>query len=73
MTNEDNSPLSNIILMDYIGNLCGININEPDVIRGINLFLNDIGARIKDTWHLKIFGNLTQFINNKYLRIFSKF
>ena len=73
MTNEDNNPLSNIILMDYIGNLCGININEPDVIRGINLFLNDIGARVKDTWHLKIFGNLTQFINNKYLRIFSKF
>lgn len=74
MTDTDHNPVRNIILMDYIGNLCGININEPDIIRGINLFMNqNIVGRIKDTWHLKIFGNLTQWVNNKYMQIFGKF
>lgn len=74
MTDSDNNPTRNIILMDYIGNLCGININESDIIREVLLYVNqNIVGTIKDTWHLKIFGNLTQFVNNKYMQIFGKF
>lgn len=30
--------LQNVAEMDYVANLCGININEPDVFRMVNLF-----------------------------------
>lgn len=63
----------NIILMDYIGNLCGININEPDIVRGLNLFLSEAAGAITDTWHLKIFGSIEQYVNNKFMSIFGKF
>lgn len=77
MTNMDglkHNTMNNIILMDYIGNLCGININEVDVYRGIDLFLmQNVKNRITDTWHMKIFGGIDQWINNKYQEIFGKF
>lgn len=77
MTNMDHfthHTMSNIILMDYIGNLCGININEVDVYRGIDLFMiQNFKNRVADTWHLNIFGKLEQWVNNKYQSIFGRF
>lgn len=77
MTNMDNiqyNTMNNIILLDYIGNLCGININEVDVIRSIDIFLTqNIKNRITDTWHMNIVGATEQFINNKIQSIFGKF
>ena len=66
--------MNNIILMDYIGNLCGININEPDIYRGIDLFFTqNIKNRITDTWHLKIWKGLDNWVTNKWQSIFGKF
>lgn len=77
MTNMDgliHNTMSNIILMDYIANLCGVNINEVDVYRGIDLFLiQNVKNRITDTWHMKIYGNLDQWVTNKWQQIFGKF
>lgn len=77
MTNMDgliHNTMSNIILMDYIGNLCGININEVDVYRAVDMFLTmNIQNRAKDTWRMKIIGNLEQWVNKKYLDIFGRF
>lgn len=77
MTNMDGMKykmMNNIILLDYIGNLCGININETDVIRGIDMyFTQNIKNRITDTWHLKIWGALDQWVTNRWASIFSKF
>lgn len=66
--------LNNIILMDYIANLCGVNINEMDINRAIDLyFTQNIKNRITDTWHLKIWGSLDQYVTNRWQKIFSKF
>ena len=77
MSNMDqltNNTMTNIILMDYISNLCGVNINEVDVYRGIEMFfMNNVLNRVTDTWHLKIYGRLDQWITNKYQAIFGRF
>ena len=74
MDSMKNNMLKNIILMDYIANMCGVNINEVDVYRGIELyFTQNIENRVKDTWRMKIWGNLDQWVSNKYQNIFGKF
>ena len=30
--------VNNISLMDYIANTCGVNINEPDLVRTLNVY-----------------------------------
>lgn len=63
--------MNNIILMDYIANSCGVNINEPDIMRSIDMFFTqNIINRVSDTVHLDIFGNLDQWVTNKWLNIF---
>ena len=77
MTNMDNMKhdmMDNIILMDYISNMCGVNINEVDIIRAIDLFLIQKGAnRIADTWRLRIFGSVDQWVTNKWQNLFGRF
>ena len=74
MKSMKSNMMNNIILMDYISNLCGVNINEMDVIRGIDLFLTqNIKNRITDIWHMKIHVGLDQYITNKVQSIFGKF
>ena len=31
--------MQNIAEMDYLANTCGVNINEPDVLRMVNMFV----------------------------------
>ena len=63
--------MNNIILMDYIANSCGVNINEPDIMRSIDMFFTqNIINRVSDTVHLDIFGTLDQWVTNKWLNIF---
>lgn len=74
MNNMRHNTMNNIILMDYIANLCGVNINEPDVLRGIDLFfIQNIKNRITDTWHMKVVAKLQQYISNKVQQVFGKF
>lgn len=74
MNQAKHNMLNNIILMDYIGNLVGVNINEVDVYRGIDLyFTQNIRNRVSDTWHLKIWGSLDQYVSNKWKNLFGKF
>ncbi|MGL5752469.1 MAG: hypothetical protein ACRCXT_18180 [Paraclostridium sp.] len=32
--------LNNTVLLDYIANMCGININKPDILRTVDLYYN---------------------------------
>ena len=77
MSNMDqltHNTMTNIILMDYISNLCGVNINEVDVYRGIEMFfMNNVVNRVTDTWHMKIYGRLDQWVTNKWQAIFGRF
>lgn len=49
LTNFKYDTMSNTALMDYIANLCGINIYKPEAIRAIEMFfMNDVANRIAD-------------------------
>lgn len=74
MDNMKNNMLNNIILLDYISNLCGVNINEVDIDRAIDLFLtNNIVNRVRDAWHLKLWGRLENWVSNKWQNVFGRF
>ena len=70
----DMSIMSNITELDYIANMCGININEPDVRRTVEMYLSlGFVSNIKDRVQLGIWGGLTQWANQKFQKIFGKF
>ena len=47
--------VNNIGLMDYIANMCGININEPDFTRSVEIYCMLKGYKLThiatDIWH----------------------
>lgn len=42
------SLLQNTLMLDYIANTCGVNINEPDLERSIKLYYYTLKNRVKD-------------------------
>lgn len=71
---KDTTILSNISELDYIGNMCGININEPDVRRTVEMFITlGFTSTIKDKIQLDIFGKMVQWANQKVQNIFGRF
>ena len=55
---------ANTNLQDYIGNLCGININDGDIRRSIKLFLAMQGNRPGDWIQRTTINNMTQWIDD---------
>lgn len=54
--------LKNSLFMDYLANLCGININEPDLGRTIELYYK-IGFRNRITqWSYNVYGAATDTV-----------
>ena len=71
---DDKGILSNIAELDYIANTCGININEPEIGRTIKMAVTlGFTTKIQDKFTMGIFGNITQYFNNKIQSIFGKF
>ncbi|MDD3122022.1 MAG: hypothetical protein PHC62_00735 [Candidatus Izemoplasmatales bacterium] len=76
MSQETNWFMSNITLMDYMANMCGININKPDVIRAFEIYAilnkrkilnipNKIGRTMEEAMSnflLKSYTNLTKWL-----------
>jgi len=69
-----NNLMNNITLLDYIGNSCGININETDVIRNVEMFLmvGEVGT-VQDQIVNGVFTNLDQWFTNRVAKIFGYF
>jgi murein DD-endopeptidase MepM/ murein hydrolase activator NlpD len=66
---QDYNLMNNTILMDYIANLCGININEPDIIRTIQMyFVQNVKNRVTDSVTLGVFGAIDQWCSNAVMR-----
>lgn len=57
--------LSNTSLMDYLANLCGINIAKPDILRSIDLYVNLVGNNILDNRADKTFLKIEQTLAAK--------
>lgn len=64
--------LQNIILMDYIANLCGVNINKMDIFRQLDFYIMQLGvSHYRDWARLDVFGGLDRWATNKILGIYS--
>jgi len=64
--------MNNITLMDYIANICGININEPDIKRTVDMYLTqNVKNKVVDAILLDVAGGLDQWATSKILNIFN--
>lgn len=71
---SDLNILNNITELDYIANSCGININEPEILRTIEMyFALNLSGRVKDTLSIKMLTGVSQYFNQKFTNIFGKF
>lgn len=64
----DVNVLSNTSLMDYLSNMCGININEPDIARTLILYKIIYTNKFKSIIP-NIGDSLNQWIYNKYINL----
>lgn len=63
--------MNNTALMDYIANLCGINIYKPEISRIIEMWwVNNFENRLDDFFKLDIWGNIQQKVQNGIMNIF---
>lgn len=64
---------NNTILLDYLANLCGININEIDVYRNVEMFAAMAGYNtIRDALRFTTFGAFEQWWSNKTHALYKK-
>lgn len=65
--------LNNTALMDYIANLCGINIYKPEVSRQVAMWIvNNLEGRIKDIAYVDIWGGIQQRIQNTSMNLWMR-
>ena len=63
--------LNNTALMDYIANLCGINIYRPEIARIIDMwFVNNFTNRVQDFWQVDIWGGIKNRVQNLIMGIY---
>ena len=64
--------LKNTALLDYLANMCGININKPDILRTLDIYYNQILNKGKDVVTLNGFLGVEQALSNLAGSIFRK-
>ena len=63
--------LNNTALMDYIANLCGINIYKPEISRMIEMwYVNNFANRVTDFFQVDIWGGIQQRVQNLIMGIY---
>lgn len=63
--------LNNTALMDYIANLCGINIYKPEIVRSIQMWLMNNGVnRVQDLFETNIWGSMQDTVQNIIMGIY---
>lgn len=66
--------MRNITLLDYIGNSCGVNINEIDIARNLEMYLMVGGVgTVQDKIINGIFTGIDQWFTNKVVSMFGWF
>lgn len=65
--------LSNTAELDYIANSCGVNINDQDVLRTIKMASMLGYASLKDLVEINIFGEISQWWDQKMQNVFGAF
>lgn len=63
--------LNNTALMDYIANLCGINIFQPEVRRMVDMwFVNNFTNRVQDLFTVDIWKGIQDKVQNIIMNIY---
>lgn len=68
---NDNWFMNNTVLMDYISNLCGVNINKPDLARTLDVYLMLKANKITDIPN-KLFNKLETSRTNMLMSFYQK-
>lgn len=63
--------MNNTVLMDYIANLCGVNINKPDIARTLDVYLMLKTNRITDIPN-KLYNKLESSRTNMLMSFYQK-
>ncbi|MGL5327861.1 MAG: hypothetical protein ACRDD7_01245 [Peptostreptococcaceae bacterium] len=69
---DTNGLLSNTALLDYIANMCGININKPDIERTIDLYYTTITNRLVDIVTFDGFLGVENYLSEMINGIFKR-
>lgn len=70
-TELDFDTLDNTAQMDYIANLCGVNIYKPEIARIADMWLvNNIKNRVSDIVNINLWGNIQTGLQNQIMKIF---
>lgn len=64
--------LHNTAMMDYLANMCGININKPDIVRSIDMYFNQITNSVFDKVTFDGFMGLQQWTSNLANSVFKR-
>ena len=63
--------LNNTALMDYIANLCGINVYKPEISRMIEMwYMNNFTNRVEDFFQVNIWGGIQDKVQNLIMNIY---
>jgi hypothetical protein len=65
--------MQNIAEMDYLANTCGVNINEPDVLRMVNMFVTFNIKNVFMDVPTNITTGLGNVLSNKISKIYQSF
>lgn len=69
-TNFKYDTLNNTALMDYIANLCGINVYKPEASRLIEMQVANTAGRIPDAIKTDIWGGIQDKVQNAIIRLY---
>ena len=64
--------INNTYLLDYLANSCGININKPEILRSIDIYLNQVGT-IWKSLPSRVWTDFQNSLSNGLLNIYDKY
>lgn len=62
--------ISNTAQMDYLANLCGLNVNKVDIARSVDIYFHSIKEGVTDKLTLNHFMDVQQYASNLFNAIF---
>ena len=63
----------NVMLMNYIANACGVNINKPDLTKKADLWMGIVQGNLSDIYTKGIFANIESTVVNKMMQLYRRF
>lgn len=62
--------VNNTCLMDYLANSCGVNINKPELLRSLDIYMNQVGITFTQ-WPNRVWRGFQESLSNSMLNIYN--